>query len=446
MNIIFMLLFLFIFNFFCYVKHFYMENLYSSKKNKIKNLSKVFKTFLAVIILLCSGVLYAGCSRAVVGYHVKALPNKVVYQIGEKVNFEGLKIESVNNDGTYSKFNLSTENISEVDTSTFGVKKVVVQKENMSVSFDIYVANVIVNDSDNIKEILQSTNDGDIVYLRAGNYIPINSQDLSYKDIVINKSLIIVGDGMDKTKFGGNFIVGANYDGSVFTKIDNFKNVIFNGIGFELDYEVKNNFINYSGPYDNTDTNGAIRCFDTQNLQITNCSFDGYAYGVLADTMIGASITKCRFRHIQLTAIKTTTETQNSTIFKNIFMDIATNVVAFDENSAITTGAISLGFATEGQKGVLVCKNIFTRIALHDGEVVYYNNQSKETATTTDTNIFKMSYMKNSAVISMLSITTDDLRATGIILSANNYGQSLQTIYLGANGKTVSQNGVISVD
>lgn len=127
-------------------------------------------------------------------------------------------------------------------------------------------------------------------------------------------------------------------------------------------------------------------------------------------------------------------------------MDIATNVVAFDENSAITTGAISLGFATEGQKGVLVCKNIFTRIALHDGEVVYYNNQSKETATTTDTNIFKMSYMKNSAVISMLSITTDDLRATGIILSANNYGQSLQTIYLGANGKTVSQNGVISVD
>ena len=206
------------------------------------------------------------------------------------------------------------------------------------------------------------------------------------------------------------------------SKIDNFKNVIFNGIGFELDYEVKNNFINYSGPYDNTDTNGAIRCFDTQNLQITNCSFDGYAYGVLADTMIGASITKCRFRHIQLTAIKTTTETQNSTIFKNIFMDIATNVVAFDGNNPIITGAISLSFATEGQKGVLVCKNIFTRIALHDGEVVYYNNQSKETATTTDTNIFKMSYMKNSAVISMLSSTTDDLRATGIILSANNYG------------------------
>ena len=127
-------------------------------------------------------------------------------------------------------------------------------------------------------------------------------------------------------------------------------------------------------------------------------------------------------------------------------MDIATNVVAFDDSRPITTGAISLSFATEGQKGVLVCKNIFTRIALHDANVVYFDEQSKIASNTTDINLFKMSYMKNSAVISLFSSTTDDLRATGIILSSNNYGQTLQTIYLGANGKTVSQNGVISVD
>lgn len=441
-----MILFCFMFNFLFFVKNFYMEN-FNSKKVRKKNIfGNIFKTFVALVILFCGGLVFSGCSRAVVGYHVKSLPNKVVYQIGEKVNFVGLKIESVNNDGTYSKFNLSNADISDVNTSTFGVKRVVAQKDNMSVSFDIYVANIIVNDSDNLKEIFQSANNGDIVYMRAGNYFPNNNEDLSYKDIVINKSLIIVGDGYEKTKFGGNFIVGANYDGSVFTKIENFKDVIFNGVGFELEYEVKNNFINYSGPYGNTDTNGAIRCFDTQNLTITNCSFNGYGYGILADTMTNATITKNQFRHIQVSAIKTTTETQNSTIFKNIFMDIATNMIAFDENNPTTTGALSLTFSTEGQKGVLICKNIFTRIALHDGEVVYYNNESKNAANTTDFNFFKMSYMKNSAVISLLSNTTDDLRATGIILSTNNYGQTLQTIYLGANGKTVSQNGVISVD
>ncbi len=412
------------------------------------NTSKnAIKFFMAVLLIFCSVFTLSGCSRNVVGYHVKSLPKKVVYQIGETVSYDGLVIEAINNDETYSKCRINNSNISSVDTTTAGVKKVVVEKNKMSISFNIYVANIVVNDSDDLKQTLQAASDGDIVYLRAGNYAPKTQQDQTYNNVIINKSLSLIGDGADKTKFFGNFIVGANYDGSVFTKIDNFEDVTFYGIGFELSYELKDNYINYFGPYNKTDTNGAIRCFDTQNLNINNCTFKGYGYGILADNSNGLIVTNCMFNNIQKSAIKTLTDTQNCTIFKNIFRDIASNVVSFDGEIQSITGAIQLNFTNKGHKGVLICKNLFNKIALHNDNLIFYDEPSKTASQTYTNGIFSGNYLNNYYVIALISSNLDDLEVTGVVLSSNNYSANPQIIFTGTKGKnTINTNGIIILD
>ena len=419
----------------------------SNVKNYKSNLLGFANVFVAVIICFVGGLIFCGCSRGVIGYRLKSLPNKIAYQVGEMPNFDGLRIETINSDGTYSKCYFAENQITNVDTSTPGIKKVTIEKDNMSLSFNIYVANVVVNDSDNLKQILLSANNGDILYLRSGQYTPQTDEDEKFKDIVINKSVTIIGDGSDKTIFSGNFIVGANYDGAVFSKITNFKDINFYGIGFKLDYKIQNGFINYTGPYGKTDKNGAIRCFDTKNLNISNCSFSGYGYGVFGDSVEGMSITNCTFKDIKKTAIITINDISNSTIFKNIFIDIAKNIISFEGEKQSDIGAIKLNFATEGQKGVIICKNVFNRIALHDGDLVYYDENSKTQAETIKSGLYSMSYINNSSVIYLLSSTQNDLQVTGIVLSLNNYGQTLQNLNMGAKGKnTINQNGVIIVD
>ena len=431
---------------FCsFVKHRYMKNFVNEYKSKKSCL--FVNLFLAIIICFCGGVMFTGCCRNAIGYHVKAMPSKIVYQVNETPSFDGLKIEAINNDGTFSRFRFDGRHISNVDTSTPGVKKVVVEKDNMSLSFNIYVANTVVNDSDNLKQILSSANNGDIIYLRSGSYAAQTSTDERFKDIVINKSLTIIGDGSNSTIFSGNFIVGANYNGGVYTKISGFENVTFNGIGFKLNYTVKNNFIEYSDLYGKTDRNGAIRCFDTKNLNITNCSFRGYGYGIYGDSPDGLTVNNCTFKSIQKNAIYISNDITNSTIYKNIFVDIANNVVSFDNNEQSNLGAILLNFSNEGPKGIIICKNIFTRIALRDGDVVYYDDNSKVQAQATSSNLFSMSYANNSSVIFLVSSAQNDLQVTGIVLSSNNYGQTLQNLSMGAKGKnTINQNGIIVVD
>ena len=304
-----------------------------------------------------------------------------------------------------------------------------------------------MNDSDNIKQVFENLNDGDIVYLRQGNYLPKSETDQTYKDVVINKAVSVVGDGKTKTKFGGNFIVGANFDGSVFSKIDNFKDVNIIDIGFELKYKLKDNFVNYDGPYGNTDTNGAIRTFDTQNLFVSGCSFSGYGYGVLAENALGMTVQNSCFKNIFKNAIKVSNSIKNSTIFNNIIIDIGCNVVAYDETGLSHSSAISLNFDSAGEKGVLICKNILSRIALHSGQVVYFDEFSKQKLEIEKNDIFTMSYIKNSSAVSLYSSAQDDLEVLGVVISTNNINSVLQNIYYGERGQsTVSSNGIIVLD
>ncbi len=422
------------FSFKCFVNNFVMKKFYV----------KFMSIFL--IAIFSFGV-FSGCARQGVSHQITHYPTKLVYQVGETPNFDGLKVETINNDGTHTMLRFSKEDISAVDTSTPGTKKVEVTKGDMSVAFNIYVANVVVNDSDDVKSIFESLNDGDIVYLREGEYSPQNASDTRYKDIIINKSITLVGDGINKTKFFGNFIVGANFDGSVFTKIDNFEDVKFLNIGFKLDYEIKNKIVTYSGPYGSTNSNGAIRCFDTKKMLISGCSFDGYGYGILADNVSGYTITNSMFKNIFHNAIMITTDISNSSINKNIFIDVAKNVVAFENNTQSWLGAIYLNFATEGERGVIISKNNFNRIGIHNAEIVFFDDASKQKASNTTNNLFRGSYINNSAAIILLSSSEDDLEISGIILSNNNYSGTFESIYMGAkSANTINQSGVFIVE
>lgn len=411
-------------------------------------MKKIFrKSILFLFALFFCLTLFSGCAREGVSHQITNYPTKIVYEVGEKPNFDGIRIETLNNDGTHTLFHVSKEDIGDIDTSTPGEKVVKVEKENVSVSFPIYVANVIVNDSDNIKAIFANLKDGDIVYMRKGEYKPLTATDTRYKDIVVDKSVIIVGDGADNTKFYGNFIVGATYSNGVFTKIDDFENVKIIDIGFKLNYELKDNFVNYTGGYGKTDKNGAIRCFDTKNLLITKCSFENYGYGIVAESVSGLKVSNCSFRNILKTAIFVENDISNSTIFKNVFVDIADNVVAIENNEQSWVAGIYLNFATKGEKGVIIAKNNFNRIGVHNSSLIYFDDYSRNFVSNSTNSLFKMSYMNNSSAIVLLSSSTDDLLVSGIVLSNNNYAGAYESLYMGAKSeKTINQNGVIILE
>lgn len=405
---------------------------------------KIHSIFLTLLCVLFVSPLFLGCARHGVSHKITNYPAKLVYQVGETPNFDGLRIETINNDGTHTYLHFSNEDISDVDTSTPGEKKVKIEKGNVSVSFQVYVANVTVNDSDNLKDIFAGLNDGDIVYLREGNYAPKGESDSSYKNIVVDKSIMIIGDGRDKTKIAGNFIVGATYQNGIFTKIDNFKNVMFMDIGFKLDNQIKNGVVNYGGLYKNFDPPSAINLFDTSNAEIIDCSFEGYGYGVLGNSIVGLNVINNTFKKIFHTAINVTKDIQNSSIVSNLFSNIATNVVAFNGGFQSWTGGVNLHFASDGQKGVIIAKNNFNGIGAHNGDFIFFDESSKTQAQNTSSGVAKMYYMNNTSAVILLSSTQDDLAVNGIILSSNNYTGVFESLYMGVQSQnTINQNGVV---
>lgn len=415
---------------------FKFGNVYSMKKS-------LRYIIIAVVVLFCTTI-FAGCSSGAVNFYVTSFPTKLVYKVGENVDLSGLKIESINSDGTNTMVSLKDAQISTIDTSTSGVKKVKVSKGELSTSFNVYVADIVITDSDNFKQKIAQAQDGDVVYLTQGNYIPQNATDTSYKDVVVDKSVVIIGDGASKTKFAGNFLVGAENSSGEFVAKQNFKNVKFLNIGFEIKHTTQNELFSYTGPYGRADKNGALNIFDTQNMLVFNCTFSGYAYGILGQNVKGLTLKKNIFKNLVLNGVKTTKSTANLTMYQNVFMDIATNVVAIADEQQISTGCVELAFATEGNAGVTLANNTFNRTALVTSNVVFYDEYSKQFAKQADKSYLVRGYVDNSAIITLLSSAQDDLLVDGVILCNNNYGQARVNIRLNTTpDNSVDQNGVM---
>lgn len=401
-------------------------------------MKKKYITFLLLIVLLLPIFVITGCSSGQAGLFITKLPNKIVYQLDDKFSYDGLKVEALNTDGTTTLQRIEKKDISNVDLSTFGEKVVTITKGNHSTTFNIYCANVVISPSDNVKEKLASCNDGDVVYFTKGEY---KSNDNSLVDIIIDKKLYLVGDGSTKTIINGNFVVGAKKEENEFLPIDNFENVKIIGIGFNAKYKVDKSIINFENNMLDK-TCGAINGFNTKNLLVDGCSFKGYASGITMNKADGLSVIRNKFDDLLLYGINIKEDAKNTTIYKNVFTDIGKNIVYAKDNVQKDIAMISLGFNQKGNKGVLIAKNTFTRMAQKLGNLTYFNEESYLAKDAK--NLTKLSYINNSSIVLFYSNAGNNLQSTGIILSANNYGETLQNIKNGQNkDNQINQSGLI---
>lgn len=395
------------------------------------NIKKLNKVILLIIIL--SIVFFNGCSFGPnqISIFVVSTPKKIVYNLNEEINLDGLKIEGYNSDGTTKMISVNNSNISnQVDMSTFGEKTVVITKNNLSTSFKIYIPQHFVNTNDNIKQTIVSAKDNDIICLKQGEYKPSNNEDTKYYNIVVNKPLTFVGENMNTTIFSGNFLVGVE-DSNSLKKIQDFEKVNFININFKLDYNINNNFINYVGPYGSSDLNGAIKTFDTNKVTVKNCIFDGFAYAINSDNISGLSVIKNTFKNLRLCAINITQNAKNTNIYKNTFMDIAENSAFAQDDGQGFVSAIKISLNKEENLGIIISNNTFTRIGLKTDSLIYYNDQAKQINQSIVFN--NANYIFNSAIIIFNSPEKNNLEVSGIILSFNNFGNTLNNILFGTN-------------
>lgn len=399
---------------------------------------------IAFLLFFCLIVpFFTGCTSGSSSLYLTAYPNKIVYEIGDEVSFKGLKVESLNTDGTTCNVGVDLSKIDKVDTSSAGEKIVKVTKGDLSLTFSIYVANVVVKNKDELKQVLQNSNDGDIIYIKKGEYKPESVNDESLYNMLIDKKLTIVGDGNKNTIIHGNFLVGAKDIDGDYIPLENFEQVKFLNLGFKLDSEVQNGYLKYEGPYDNYDVFGAIKTFNSKNVTISNCCFSGYAYGVNSNRIEDLTLTKNTFKDIKINGVKVTESIKSSSIVKNIFMDIGQNSIAMENGKQAGVGALFLSFQDKGNAGVIISNNSFVRIALNQGTKIYANSGADELETDQDNKLISGSYINNSAIIFLVSASTNNLQVGGIIVSMNNYGQTLENIKFGTNSENlIDQSGV----
>ena len=401
-------------------------------------MKKKILTILMILILIAPIFLLTGCSAGKVSIYIKNKPNKIAYEVGEKFVRDGLSVESLNTDGTTTRVCIKDEDIVGADTSTSGEKVVTVKSGDASTVFNIYVADIIISPQDNVKEKLLTANDEDVVYFKNGEY---KNDDGQLNNIIVDKSIFIVGESKDKTIFKGNFLVGAKQVNDTYEQIDNFKDVKIVNMGFKQEYKVEGNDIQYTSKLEK-DVNGAINGFSTENLYVTNCSFTNYSYGVLMDNAVNLSVTRNSFKNLLISGVKVKENSERVSIFKNSFVDIGKNVLLNENESQGYLSCINLGFNKKGNAGIIISQNSFNRTAQKDGEWVYYDNQSQ--LIKDNDNLTKLGYVNNSAIIILHSNTDENLQVSGIIMSANNYGVTLQNIRLGLkDNDSVNQSGII---
>lgn len=389
---------------------------------------------MSIFLIFCFIVpLFSGCTSGTSSLIVTAYPTKIVYQINEKFDVSGLKLESYNSDGTNCNTFVKAEEIGTVDTSTAGEKKVKITKGDLSTTFSIYVASVVVENKSELKTALTNASDGDVIYVKKGNYRPDNNQDESLYNMVVDKKIIIVGDGSNSTVIHGNFLVGAKKVGDDYIALDNFEDVKFINLGFELSSTIKDKYLNFEGPYGNYDLYGAIKTYNSKKIFISGCSFNGYCYGVNADNIENLTLIKNQFKNIKINAIKVTNDIKLSTISKNAFMDIGSNSLVLDDSKQGNVGALFLSFNKKGNAGVIISNNTFVRIGLKTGELFYSNSGADELETNDKLQLTVGSYINNSAIVFLISSSESNLEVGGIILSANNFGQTLENIVFGTS-------------
>jgi len=379
-------------------------------------------SLLLVVLIGISCLILSGCTHEMVSLYIYKMPDKLVYEIGEELDISGLELKNIKTDSALLKISNKNANFSTFDSSTSGKKEITVSYGKFTTSFNVYVANKVANSSEEFINLLENVDDNDIILLKGGEYTFSNPIEIN------NSNIIIGGEGKDKTKINSYIIIGGYFENENINFVNGTNNVSLIGLSINIESEIKNNIIAFKNVNYNNKL-GAINIDTISGLNLIDCAFDGFSYGVLANSIDNALVTNSTFKNLYIGAIKINKSTKNSTFSKNLINSIGSSVVSLDEEGKQEfIFGIYLSFNKEENCGVSVYKNSISKIALKNGELKFFDQISKG-------NFNSLNYMNNSSAIIIRSSDKNNLQTNGISIFFNSIGSSLNNILYNTNEK-----------
>lgn len=378
---------------------------------------KISVLFLLLMIFI-SPLFFSGCTHEMVSLYIYQMPNKLVYEVGEELSTDGLKLKNIKTDSALLKVWLNDATFEGFDSETTGKKTITITYGDFSTAYTIFVANKIVTPSDNLNEIVETASDGDIILLKEGKY---NLE----KPLEINSSIVLAGE-KGKIEIDGNIIIGGSYISGSYNFINTIDKVSLIGLTFKTNNSVEDNVLKFEKEYI-TSSSACVNAKDLNGLTILNCNFSNFSYGIKCETATNCNFTHNTFENLKIGGLEITKNCANSLFKLNIFKNIGNGVVVMkNENTQDNVFGIKIGFNQTENVGVTLFKNSISRIGLNNGNLVYISEKIKGNFTTSN-------YMKNSAGIILYSSSDNNLQTTGISVFNNSIGTTLNNILYNTN-------------
>lgn len=389
------------------------------------------KKFSLILVMFFILALFSGCTHEMVSLYIYKMPDKLVYNINEELDISGLQLKNIKTDSALLSINNKNVNFSGFDSSTSGIKEVVISYGKWTTSFNIYVANKVASNNDELVAQISNLEDDDILLIKKGSY------ELKSPIEINNSNIVIGGEGMDKTIINSFCIIGGYQSSGEIIYNNLANNVVIVGVGFENESIINDSVVKFVNDNYNYKL-GCINSQKSQGLKIIACNFKGFSYGVKCEELENALITASKFDELFVGGIEVTKSAQNTTISKNIIQNIGNSVVNLNENNnQDNLFGIKLAFNKEVNCGVSLYKNSISKIGLRNEELKFLNEKVKG-----DFN--NLNYMYHSAGIILHSSDKNNLQTNGISIFFNSIGTTLNNILYNTNeNDSVNSNSVL---
>lgn len=392
------------------IKYFLFDNNFDMKKS----------IAICLLFLLMSSLLFSGCTHEMVSLYIYKMPNKLVYEIGEELDLTGLQLKNIKTDSALLKIYNDKVKYSGFDSQTSGKKEITVTYGNFTTSFSIFVANKVVNSSEELKNTINTADDGDIILIKKGEY------NLDYLEIN-NKDLVIGGEGKDNTIINSFIIIGGEYNQTGITYSNLSENITIIGLTLTNSSEIKNNIVEFKNEYYNENLAG-MNADSVKGLKVIACKLTGFTTGIKIANADNCYFSGNLLNKLFVGGIEITNSITNSTISKNIITEIGKSVVfANSRGEQSNIFGIKLGINKEENVGISIYKNSISKIAIKDNTTTIYLKEK------VSGNYSSFNYMNNSAGIILFSTIKNNLQSNGISIFFNSIGSTLNNILYGTN-------------
>mgnify|MGYP004507834945 FL=1 len=388
-------------------------------------------SILLCLVLIFGICFFSGCTHEMVSLYIYKMPNKLVYNIGEKLDTTGLELKNIKTDSALSSIYNSNANFSGFDSTTSGKKEVTISYGKFTTSFNVYVANKVVESNKDLLTTINNASDDDIILIKKGEYTLDSPLEIN------NNKLTIGGEGKDKTKINGYVIIGGYLNEGEITYSNLAKDISLIGLSFMTKSKTTNSVISfeenkYKGIF------GGINADKISGLNVIGCSFSGFRTGIKIKDADNCLFTGNCFTKLYVGGIEVTNSIKNSTISKNIITYIGKSVVYLNnEKKQDNIFGIKLAFNEETNVGVSLYKNSISKIAIKDLNLIYFNEKTKG-------NYSNLNYMNNSSAIIIHSSGKNNLQTSGLSIFFNSIGSCLNNILYSTNENDVINSSSVN--